>query len=324
MQRRHVLGCIAAGLGASVSGAHAAGEAVFPTRPMRLIVPLAVGGGTDLVSRLVAVEMSRQLGQSVVVENIAGGSTTIATSAVVRAAPDGYTMLTGTPSLSINPSLRKDLRYDALKDLQPVSLLSRVPYVLVAGPSRKVRKLAELLELARSQPGSISVGSPGIGSGGHLAAELFQMLSGVKLLHVPYKGSGPALNDLRAGQIDLLFGTSPAVTNLIEQNVLTALGVSTTARMSTLPMVPTIAEAGVPGFEATSWYGIFVPAKTPLTVINKLNAAAAAALQTQRVTDAIRADGGEPSPSTPEELQAYLAREINKWSTVIKKAGIQS
>ena len=324
MQRRHVLGCIAAGLGASVSGAHAAGEAVFPTRPMRLIVPLAVGGGTDLVSRLVAVEMSRQLGQSVVVENIAGGSTTIATSAVVRAAPDGYTMLTGTPSLSINPSLRKDLRYDALKDLQPVSLLSRVPYVLVAGPSRKVRKLAELLELARSQPGSISVGSPGIGSGGHLAAELFQMLSGVKLLHVPYKGSGPALNDLRAGQIDLLFGTSPAVTNLIEQNVLTALGVSTTARMNTLPMVPTIAEAGVPGFEATSWYGIFVPAKTPLTVINKLNAAAAAALQTQRVTDAIRADGGEPSPSTPEELQAYLAREINKWSTVIKKAGIQS
>jgi tripartite-type tricarboxylate transporter receptor subunit TctC len=291
---------------------------------MRLIVPLAVGGGTDLVSRLVAVEMSRQLGQSVVVENIAGGSTTIATSTVVRAAPDGYTMLTGTPSLSINPSLRKDLRYDALKDLQPVSLLSRVPYVLVAGPSRKVRKLAELLELARSQPGSISVGSPGIGSGGHLAAELFQMLSGVKLLHVPYKGSGPALNDLRAGQIDLLFGTSPAVTNLIEQNVLTALGVSTTARMNTLPMVPTIAEAGVPGFEATSWYGIFVPAKTPLTVINKLNAAAAAALQTQRVTDAIRADGGEPSPSTPEELQAYLAREINKWSTVIKKAGIQS
>ena len=324
MQRRHVLGCIAAGLGASVSGARAAGEAVFPTRPMRLIVPLAVGGGTDLVSRLVAVEMSRQLGQSVVVENIAGGSTTIATSAVVRAAPDGYTMLTGTPSLSINPSLRKDLRYDALKDLQPVSLLSRVPYVLVAGPSRKVRKLAELLELARSQPGSISVGSPGIGSGGHLAAELFQMLSGVKLLHVPYKGSGPALNDLRAGQIDLLFGTSPAVTNLIEQNVLTALGVSTTARMNTLPMVPAIAEAGVPGFEATSWYGIFVPAKTPLTVINKLNAAAAAALQTQRVTDAIRADGGEPSPSTPEELQAYLAREINKWSTVIKKAGIQS
>jgi len=324
MQRRHVLGCIAAGLGASVSGARAAGEAVFPTRPMRLIVPLAVGGGTDLVSRLVAVEMSRQLGQSVVVENIAGGSTTIATSAVVRAAADGYTMLTGTPSLSINPSLRKDLRYDALKDLQPVSLLSRVPYVLVAGPSRKVRKLAELLELARSKPGSISVGSPGIGSGGHLAAELFQMLSGVKLLHVPYKGSGPALNDLRAGQIDLLFGTSPAVTNLIEQNVLTALGVSTTARMNTLPMVPTIAEAGVPGFEATSWYGIFVPAKTPLTVINKLNAAAAAALQTQRVTDAIRADGGEPSPSTPEELQAYLAREINKWSTVIKKAGIQS
>jgi tripartite-type tricarboxylate transporter receptor subunit TctC len=291
---------------------------------MRLIVPLAVGGGTDLVSRLVAVEMSRQLGQSVVVENIAGGSTTIATSTVVRAAPDGYTMLTGTPSLSINPSLRKDLRYDALKDLQPVSLLSRVPYVLVAGPSRKVRKLAELLELARSKPGSISVGSPGIGSGGHLAAELFQMLSGVKLLHVPYKGSGPALNDLRAGQIDLLFGTSPAVTNLIEQNVLTALGVSTTARMNTLPMVPTIAEAGVPGFEATSWYGIFVPAKTPLTVINKLNAAAAAALQTQRVTDAIRADGGEPSPSTPEELQAYLAREIAKWSTVIKKAGIQS
>ena len=324
MQRRHVLGCIAASLGAAVSGARAAGQTVFPTRPIRLIVPLAVGGGTDLVSRLVAVEMSRQLGQSVVVENIAGGSTTIATSTVVRAAPDGYTMLTGTPSLSINPSLRKDLRYDALKDLQPVSLLSRVPYVLVAGPSRKVRKLAELLELARSQPGSISVGSPGIGSGGHLAAELFQMLSGVKLLHVPYKGSGPALNDLRAGQIDLLFGTSPAVTNLIEQNVLTALGVSTTARMNTLPMVPTIAEAGVPGFEATSWYGIFVPAKTPLTVINKLNAAAAAALQTQRVTDAIRADGGEPSPSTPEELQAYLAREINKWSTVIKKAGIQS
>lgn len=323
MRRREAIGGLAAAWTGAVAPWARAQEA-FPTKPIRLVVPLAPGGGTDIVSRLVAQEMTRQLGQSVVVENIAGGSTTIATSNVVRAAPDGYTLFTGTPSMAINVGLRRDLKYDVQKDLVPITLLSSVPYVLVAGPSMKVRSLGELLELARAKPESITVGSPGVGSGGHLAAELLQMLAGIKLTHVPYKGSGPALNDLRGGQIDLLFATSPAATPLIEQRAVTGLAASSARRMRTLPQIPTLAEAGVPGYEASSWYAVFAPARTPRPVIAKLHATIVAALRSPSVTEAIRTDGGEPAPSSPEELQAYLAQEIAKWTSVIEKAGIKS
>lgn len=322
MQRRHVLGTLAATVAGGATPWAQAQDA-YPSKPIRLIVPLAPGGGTDIVSRLVAQEMTRQLGASVVVDNVAGGGTTIATSTVVRAAPDGYTLLTGTPSMAINVGLRRDLKYDVQKDLQPISLLSSVPYVLVAGPSLKVRNLGELLDLAKAKPGVLTYGSPGIGSGGHLAAELMQMLAGVKLTHIPYKGSGPALTDLRGGQIDLLFATSPAATPLIEMRAVTGLAASSARRMRTLPQIPTLAEAGVPGYESASWYGVFAPARTPKAVVTKLHGAVLASLRTPSVMEAIRTDGGEPAPTSPEELQAYLANEIAKWTPVIEKAGIK-
>jgi tripartite-type tricarboxylate transporter receptor subunit TctC len=304
--------------------ARAQGAADFPDHSLRLIVPLAPGGGTDAVSRLVAAEMGKALGQSVIVENQSGGSGTIGMMTVVRAAADGYTLLTGTPSLSIDPSLRHDMRFDPLKDLQPVCLFSRVPYVLVSSTTFQPKTMAELLAKAKAAPGAITFGSPGIGSGGHLAGELFQLLAGVKLTHIPYKGSGPAMNDLRGGRIDLLFGTTPAVAQFVKTGALHPLGVSSTTRVAGLSDVPTIAESGVAGYETYSWYGLWAPAATPGVVVQKLNAAVRTALAQPNVKHGIEADGGEPEPTTSEQTGVFLAKEIAKWRDVITKAGIKS
>jgi tripartite-type tricarboxylate transporter receptor subunit TctC len=295
----------------------------FPSRPIRLIVPLAAGGGTDLTARLLGAEITRTLGKPVVVENIAGGGTVIGAETVVRAAPDGYPVLIGTPSLSINPTLRKDLRFDAVKDLEPIGMISRVPYVLVTSKSSNMKTVADLLERAKAAPGSINVGSPGMGSGGHLAAELFQILSGTKLQHVAYRGSSLALNDLLGGQIDLLFATTPAVMPHVESGTLTALGISTKTRSKVLPDLKTIAEAGVPGYESYSWYSLFAPAGTPRQIIERLNSSVNKALTMDAVVAAITKEGGEPLPTAPEELGQILSAEIEKWRRVIIEAGIK-
>ncbi|MBV7482214.1 tripartite tricarboxylate transporter substrate binding protein [Bordetella sp. BOR01] len=305
------------------SATWAQGGAGFPDHALRLIVPLAPGGGTDAVSRLIASEMGKSLGQSVVVENLSGGSGTIGMMAVVRAAPDGYTLLTGTPSLSIDPSLRDDMRFDPLKDLQPVCLFSRVPYVLVSSTTFRPKTMAELLAAAKASPGAITFGSPGIGSGGHLAGELFQLLTGIKLTHIPYKGSGPAMNDLRGGRIDLLFGTTPAVVQFVKAGTLHPLGVSSTTRVASLPDVPTIAESTATGYESYSWYGLWAPGATPAPVVQKLNAAVRTALAQANVKRGIETDGGKPEPTTPEQTGAFLAKEIAKWRDVITKAGLK-
>jgi tripartite-type tricarboxylate transporter receptor subunit TctC len=303
--------------------AHAQGGDAFPSHSLRLIVPLAPGGGTDAVSRLVAMEMGNVLGQAVVVENQSGGSGTIGMMTVVRAAPDGYTLLTGTPSLSIDPSLRHDMKFDPLKDLQPVSLFSRVPYVLVSSSHLDVTTVQQLLQKAKAAPGAITFGSPGIGSGGHLAGELFQLMAGVKLTHIPYKGSGPAMNDLRGGRIDLLFGTTPAVAQFVRAGSLRPLGISSTTRSHILPDVPTIAESGVPGYSTYSWYGAWVPARTPPAVVEKLNHAVKVALGSPNVKKAIENDGGEPEATTPEGAGKFLRAEIDKWRDVITRANIK-
>jgi tripartite-type tricarboxylate transporter receptor subunit TctC len=295
----------------------------FPSRPIRLIVPLAAGGGSDLTARLVGAELARTLGQQVVVENIAGGGTVIGAETVVRAAPDGYTLLIGTPSLSINPTLRTDHRFEPIKDLQPVGMITREPYVLVAGKSSNIKTVADLLARARSNPGALNVGSPGIGSGGHLAAELFQIMSGTKFVHVPYRGSSPALSDLLGGQIDLLFATAPVVMPQVQSGTLAALAVSTRTRSKVLPDLKTIAEAGVPGYESYSWYGIFAPAQAPPQIIERLNSSLNEALGTDAVVAAITKEGGEPLPTTPEQLGQILFAEIEKWRRVIIEAGIK-
>ncbi len=324
MHRRSFLGTIpaAALLGAGLPQQASAREE-FPSRTLRLIVPLAPGGGTDVVSRLVANEFGRILGQSMVVENQSGGSGTIGMTTVIRALPDGYTLLTGTPSLSINPSLRSDMKFDPLKDLQPVSLLTRVPYVLVASTASRFKSVQDLLTAARAAPGTITIGSPGIGSGGHLAAELFQLTAGIKLVHIPYKGTSPAMVDLRGGRIDLLFGTTPAVAQFVKSGMLVPLGMTSMARTAILPDVPTIHESGVPGFETYSWYGIWAPAKTPRAIVDRLNETIRAALRQPSVLAAIKADGGEPEPASPEDTGQFLAQEIAKWRKVIVSAGIK-
>ncbi len=324
MYRRSFLGTIpaAALLGAGLPQ-HASGREEFPSRTLRLIVPLAPGGGTDVVSRLVANEFGRILGQSMVVENQSGASGTIGMTTVIRALPDGYTLLTGTPSLSINPSLRSDMKFDPLKDLQPVSLLTRVPYVLVASTASKFKSVQELLTAAKAAPGTITIGSPGIGSGGHLAAELFQLMAGIKLVHIPYKGTSPAMIDLRGGRIDLLFGTTPAVAQFVKSGLLVGLGMTSMARAPILPDMPTINESGVPGFETYSWYGIWAPAKTPRAIVDRLNETIRTALRQPNVLAAIKADGGEPEPASPEDTGQFLANEIAKWRKVIVSAGIK-
>ncbi|ALM83608.1 tripartite tricarboxylate transporter substrate binding protein [Bordetella sp. N] len=328
MDKRAFLAAMAATLPASLAAAwpqrvwaQTAGK--FPDHSLRLIVPLAPGGGTDAVSRLVALEVGNTLGQAVIVENQSGGSGTIGMMTVVRAAPDGYTLLTGTPSLSIDPSLRHDMKFDPLKDLQAVSLFSKVPYVLVASDHLGGITVAQLLAKAKAAPGSITVGSPGIGSGGHLAAELFQLMAGVKFTHIPYKGSSLAMNDLRGGRIDLLFGTTPAVAQLVRGGTLHALGVSSLTRTRILPEVPPISDSGVPGYTTYSWYGAWVPAHTPRPVVDALNTAIRKALASPKVAAAIENDGGEPEPTSPEEAAKFLSDEIAKWREVITRAGIK-
>jgi len=298
--------------------------AQFPNHAMRLIVPLAAGGGTDLISRLSAAAMAQELGVAIAVENVAGGGGIIGVSTAVRSPPDGYTLVTGTPSLSVNPALRKDLPFDPIADLAPVSMLGKVPYVLVASHQSGLTSIEQLLDRARQAPDTVTFGSPGIGTGGHMAGELFKYMSGSKLLHVPYKGSGPAMNDLRAGRIDLLFGTTPLLSPLIDSQAVVPLGISSFKRSKHLPDVPTISESGVKDFDASSWYAIFVPTHTPQGIIKKLNQAARAALAQPRVVQAIEMDGGEPEPSTPEQLSAFFIQEIDKWRKVVAAANIQA
>jgi tripartite-type tricarboxylate transporter receptor subunit TctC len=295
----------------------------YPTKPIRLIVPFAPGGSTDLVARLVAGNLSKSLGRQVVVENHGGGGTVIGTQMAANAPADGYTLLLGSTTLSINPGLRDDLPYDTMKAFQPLSNLSRIPYVLVASPKAGVKTVQELIAKAKAAPGSINVGSPGVGSGGHLASELLEMLADVDLEHVPYKGTGPAMTDLLGGQIDLLFGTILSVMPHIQSGALIPIAISTSARSASLPDLPTIAEAGVPGYEASSWNSLLAPAGTPAPIVERLNAEIRKALQSSDVVKALEQDGAQPNPTTPDEFRAYLGNEIEKWRKVIKTANIR-
>lgn len=296
----------------------------YPNKPIRLIVPFAPGGGTDTVARMIAQELSTTLGQQVVVENMAGGGTVIGTEAAVHAEPDGYTLLLGSTTLSINPGLRDDLPYDTLKDLQPVSMVSRIPYIMVTGPSGKFSSVGELLELSKADPGVVNVGSPGIGSGGHLAAELFESLAGIDMTHIPYSGNGPAITDLLGGQIDLIFVTAISVSQHIEAGTLTPIAVSIKERVGALPDVPTVDEAGVAGYESSSWNSILAPAGTPEPIVTKLNEAIREAVTSDKVRSTLEQDGAMPYPTSPEDFSAFLEGEIEKWRTVIEAAGIEA
>ncbi|WP_230970821.1 tripartite tricarboxylate transporter substrate binding protein [Nitrogeniibacter aestuarii] len=297
-------------------------QAAFPDKPIRIVVPFSPGGGTDLVARTLGAEMSKDLGQPVVIENKPGASTIIGTDTVAKADPDGYTLVVSTIAHAVNPSLMAKLPYNTDTDFAPVMLIARSPNVLVVHPDSPYKSVEDILKAAKADPGRLTYASQGNGTSAHLAGELFKYLGQVDIIHVPYKGAGPALTDLLGGQVDMMFGTAAAVGGFVESGKLRALAVTTAERSPALPDLPTIAEAGLPGYVADSWYGIYAPAGTPPEVIAKLNAAAKKAAESEAFRNRVQPEGLMINAGTPEAYDQYVRGEIDRWAKVIKAAHI--
>ncbi len=294
----------------------------YPIRPITLIVPYAAGGGNDLMARVVAERMSRTLGQQIVIENRGGAGGTIATRLIAKAAPDGYTLgLGGTGTLAINPTLYPNVGYDPRKDFAPVGLIATSALVVLVHPAVRAGSIGELIALAKREPGRLNYASAGSGSGIHLGTELFATMAGVKLAHIPYRGSNPALADLLGGHVAIYFSSLPPAIALVREGKVRALAVTGPQRSAVFPDLPTVAEAALPGYEAVLHYGIVAPAGTPGAIIATLNAALREALASDDVRARIAADGAEPFVSTPEEYAADIDREEIKWSRIVKLAG---
>ena len=295
----------------------------YPVRPIRMVVGFAPGGGTDLTARPVAQKLSELLGQQVIVENRPGAAGNIATEQVVKAPPDGYTLLMGTiAALAINPSLYGDLRFDPETDLAPVIQVVDATNVLALHPSVPAGSVKELIALAREK--SLSAGSSGIGATGHLSIELFNLMAGVKLVHVPYKGGGPAMSDLVGGQVNLIFATTASAIPHLRSGRIKGIAVTTAKRSALLPDLPTISESGLAGFDANNWYGLVVPAKTPRAIIDQLNAEVTKVLNMPDVKTTLFNQGLDPAPGTPEQFGAYIRSERAKWAKVIKESGAKA
>ncbi|HTP94565.1 MAG TPA: tripartite tricarboxylate transporter substrate binding protein [Burkholderiales bacterium] len=294
----------------------------YPAKPIRFVVPFAPGGGNDIVARIFAEGLRESLGQVVVVDNRGGAGSTIGTDVVAKAPSDGYTLLLGAISLAFNHALYKRLPYDALQDFAPVSLLAQQPSILVVHPALPAPTLKDFVALARAQPDKFTYGSSGVGTGTHLAMEMLAQTLNIKLLHVPYKGTGPAVAAVLGSEITLLLSTFASAYPHVEAHRLRALGVSSAKRVALVPQVPTIAEAGVPGYDYATWYGLLVPAHTPRAVIDRLNRAAVDVLRSARTRQLFDAQGLEPEPSTAAEFTRYLRAETEKWSKVVHSAGI--
>src|SRR5438093_1351752 len=317
----HVLKACALAALAIPAPAHAQ---VYPAKPVRMIVAYPPGGGTDIVGRMVAQRLGESLGQSVVVENRGGASGNIGTELAARAAPDGYTILMGNVAPNaINVSLFKDLPFDPVADFTPVSLVASTPNILVVHPSTPVRTVGELIALAKAKPGALNFASAGVGSSSHLAGELFRILAGADIVHVPYKGAGPAMVDVLSGQVQLYFATMPAAMAHVKSGKLAPVAVTSARRSRALPDLPTIAEAGVPGYEASTWYGVLAQAHTPPAVIARLHENIVRILAVPETRGRLADQGFEPVGSSPEEFGAYIKSEIAKWEKVIGDAGIR-
>lgn len=295
----------------------------FPAKPVRLLVPFAPGGTTDAVARVIAPKLSEALGQPVVVDNRGGGGTSIGTEALARAPADGYTIMLATPDFTVNPSLQPKLPYETLKDFAPIALIATYPMVMVANADHKLASVAEVIAQAKARPGQINYASAGNGSMPHLCAELFNNLAGVKLTHVPYRGNGPAVADLLAGHVSVLFTGGPAVAGHVKSGKLKMLGVSTSKRHASLPDLPTLAESGVSGYEVTAWFGFLAPAGVPKEVVARLNADLAKVLQAPEVREKLSSLGAELGASSPEAFGTLIRDEIDKWGRVVRAANIR-
>ena len=309
---------------AAVIAGPAAAAADYPTRPITLVVPYAAGGGNDVIARAVSGKMAAQLGQQIVIENRGGAGGTIATRQVAKAEPDGYTLLIATSSLAINPSLYPNVGYDPRKDFAPIGLIATSSNIVLVHPTLRARSIAELIALAKEQPSKLDFASTGSGSSVQLSAELFAAMAGIKLNHVPYKGSAPALNDLVGGHVHIMFSTMASAVGLARSDKVRALAVTGARRSQLFPNMPTVAEAGLPGYAAELHYGIVAPAGTPRPIVEKLNAALNAALADDEVHRRLANDGAEALPSTPEQYAADIAAEEAKWSEIIRKAGVKA
>ena len=304
--------------------AAAGAQDAYPSRPLKFILPFPPGGGTDILGRVIAERLSASLGQPVVTENRGGAGGNVGAEAAAHSAPDGYTIVLVAPSLAISPSLYSRLNYDPVKDFAPISLVATVPNVMITNPAVEAKNLQEFIALARSRPGAMNYGSGGAGTSNHLAGELFNIVTGAKLVHVPYKGVNLAMQGVLAGEIQLVFIGIPAALPHIKAGKLRALALVAPQRSPALPEVPTVAEAGLKDFEVTTWYGIMTPAGTPRPIVSRLNAELVKIMHTPDVKERLAGMATDPLTSTPEEFAAYLRQEIAKWGDVVRKANLKA
>ncbi len=323
LPRRHFLQ-LAAGAASLTTLPTTVSAQTWPARTITLVVPFPAGGGNDALARMVGERMSKTLGQPVVVENRGGAGGNVGAEAAAKAAPDGYSIVLVAPSLAISPTLYAKLNYDPVRDFAPVSLVATVPNVMVTHPSVAAQTLQEFIALAKSRPGGMNFGSGGNGTSNHLAGELFNLVTGTKLVHIPYKGVNLAMNDVLSGEIHLVVIGIPAAAPHIKSGKLRALALIAPQRSRTLPEVPTIAEAGLADFEVTTWYGVLAPAGTPRPIVERLNAELVRIMHAPELKERLDAMGTEPRTSTPEEFAAYIRQEIVKWGDVIRKAGLKA
>jgi tripartite-type tricarboxylate transporter receptor subunit TctC len=321
--QKYLWRAIAVGSGLAAAGVAHAQD--YPVKPIRMMIPFVPGGANDVIGRISALKITESLGQQVVVENRGGSGGSLGVEIAAKWPNDGYNILLGNiANMAVNPTLYRKLSYHPLRDLQPITLIAKVPTILAVHPSLPAKNVKELIALARAQPGQLTFGTGGAGSGAHLATELFILHTKLNMVHVPYKGVGPALIDVLAGQITMTFGAVPGVLPYARSGRLRALGVTGAKRISVLPELPTVAEAGVPGYEATLWFGVLAPAGVPMPIVNRLHGALTRALQSQDMKDRLTAEGAEPIGNTPQEFQAFIKSEIERWAVVVKASGMKA
>lgn len=312
-------------LGTLLTVPYALAQGAYPNRPLTMVVGFAPGGGTDIVARIIAKNLSEQLGQQVIVDNKAGAGGNIATDFVARAEPDGYTLLLGSVgSLTVAPHILPKLPYRPLQDFAPVTMAVVFPNVLVVNPSFPAKTLADYVKIAKDKPGTVTQASSGIGGAGHLAGELLKIRAGIDAIHVAYKGGGPGMLAVMGGEVNAYFATPVSAGAQIKNGKVRAIATTGSKRDRLLPDVPTVAESGYPGYEATNWYAYVVPAKTPKAVIERLNQALVKTLNNPEVVALLHKQGLDPSPGTPAELAAFMQREYDTWGKVVKQAGIKA
>ncbi len=324
MRRRITLAAALTGATAALGLPGTAMAQEFPTKPIRLLVPFATGGTSEIVARTIATEMGKVLGQNIIVENKPGGAGTIAMADTLKAPPDGYTMILGhVGTLAVNPFAMAKQPYDVNRDFQPVSLLARVPNLFVVHPDVPAKNLKEFVAYAKSKPGRLNYGSAGNASAGHLAYEYLNFVTGVQMVHIPYRGTGPQMIDLIAGRTDTASAGAPALMSYIKNGQVRPIAVGMPERIPALPDVPTVAEQGYPGFETSQWYGLIVSSAVPKPIVAKLNAAANAALKTKAVADRFSRDNAVFGPGTPEDFAKFIKAEQTRWNSVVKQSGLK-